>query len=417
MNIRAVRGTKDIFNDDAIKYNYITEIAKRIFENFNYNRIITPIFEETALFKRGIGEGTDIVEKEMYTFLDKGERSITLRPEGTASVVRAYLEHKIYGNEEITKWYYYGPMFRYERPQAGRYREFNQLGVEVLGSKNPKIDAEVIYMGYKLLEKIGISDLRVEINSVGGKETRLKYRKDLLKYLKDKKENLCNDCQTRYEKNPLRVLDCKVEKCKEIVKKAPILTEYLSEKEKKHYEEVKRLLNIYNIPFSENPKLVRGLDYYSNIVFEVITEKLGAQGTVLAGGRYDGLISTMGGKDTPAVGFAAGIERIMLLMNEKKTKKNRIGIVWLGEESSDYALLLANELRVNNFDVYMEYEKKSLRAQMKKIDKINAKYAIIVGEEEVKENKLVVKNLKTGEQIKIKRDTICEYMKGEINEI
>ncbi|MBZ4682936.1 MAG: histidine--tRNA ligase [Fusobacteriales bacterium] len=417
MNIKAVRGTKDIFNEDAVKYNYITEIAKEVFENFNYSRIITPIFEETALFKRGIGEGTDIVEKEMYTFLDKGERSITLRPEGTASVVRAYLEHKIYGNETLTKWYYYGPMFRYERPQAGRYREFNQLGVEVLGSKNPKIDAEVIYMGYKLLEKIGISDLRVEINSVGGKETRIKYREDLLEYLKDKKEDLCSDCQTRYEKNPLRVLDCKVETCKEIVKKAPILTEYLSKEEKEHYEEVKRLLNLYNIPYSENPKLVRGLDYYSNIVFEIITEKLGAQGTVLAGGRYDGLISTMGGKDTPAVGFAAGIERIMLLMDDKKIKKDSIGIVWLGESTSDYALLLANELRVNNFEVYIDYEMKSLRAQMKKIDKTNTKYAIIIGEDEVKENKVIIKNLKTGEQTEINRDLVCEYMKGEINEI
>ncbi|MDN5303392.1 MAG: histidyl-tRNA synthetase [Fusobacteriaceae bacterium] len=417
MNIKAVRGTKDIFNEDAVKYNYITEIAKEVFENFNYSRIITPIFEETALFKRGIGEGTDIVEKEMYTFLDKGERSITLRPEGTASVVRAYLEHKIYGNETLTKWYYYGPMFRYERPQAGRYREFNQLGVEVLGSKNPKIDAEVIYMGYKLLEKIGISDLRVEINSVGGKETRIKYREDLLEYLKDKKEDLCSDCQTRYEKNPLRVLDCKVETCKEIVKKAPILTEYLSEEEKEHYEEVKRLLNLYNIPYSENPKLVRGLDYYSNIVFEVITEKLGAQGTVLAGGRYDGLISTMGGKDTPAVGFAAGIERIMLLMDDKKIKKDSIGIVWLGESTSDYALLLANELRVNNFEVYIDYEMKSLRAQIKKIDKLDIKYAIIIGEDEVKENKVIIKNLKTGEQTEINRDAVCEYMKGEINEI
>lgn len=304
--LKAVRGTKDIFGEDAAKYNYIVNTAREVFEAYGYSMIKTPIFEETSLFKRGIGEGTDVVSKEMYTFTDRGDRSITLRPEGTAAVVRSYLEHKIYGKEDFTKYYYMGSMFRYERPQAGRQREFNQLGVEALGEASPILDAEVIAMGYKLLEKLGITDLEVNINSIGGNESRTKYRENLINFLTPVKEELCEDCATRYENNPLRVLDCKNPKCKEVIVGAPKITDALNAEEKAHFEEVKRYLDIFGVKYVENSNLVRGLDYYSSTVYEIVTNKLGAQGTVLGGGRYDGLLTQLGNKEIPAFGFAAG---------------------------------------------------------------------------------------------------------------
>ncbi len=414
MKLKAVRGTKDIFALDSKKYNYIVENAKEIFENYGFNRIMTPIFEETQLFKRGIGEGTDIVDKEMYTFEDKGGRSCTLRPEGTAPVVRAYLEHKIYGAEDLTKWYYHGSMFRYERPQAGRYREFNQLGVEVLGKKDPMVDAEIIAMGYKLLEKLNLEELEVQINTIGGNESRSKYREALVNYLSDKKDGLCSDCQNRYEKNPLRVLDCKVDTNGEIVNEAPVLYDYLNEEEVKHFEEVKKYLELFGVKYKVNPKLVRGLDYYSNTVFEVVTNKLGAQGTVLAGGRYDNLVTQMGGKDTPAFGFAAGIERLMLLLDENiLDEKLKAQIIWLGEEAKERAFVLAQELRLGGVEVGIEYENKSMKAQMKKADKSNAKYALILGEEEINAGNIVVKNLNEKEQKTVEINRVLEELRGE----
>lgn len=414
MNIKAVRGTKDILFKDSEKFNNIVNVASEVFENYGYGRIITPIFEETALFKRGIGEGTDIVEKEMYTFEDKGGRSVTLRPEGTASVVRSYLEHKIGKQEEFSKFYYFGPMFRYERPQAGRYREFNQLGVEAFGSSEAVLDAEVISLGYGLLEKIGIEELEVQINSVGGKESRIAYREKLVDYLSDKVELLCEDCKTRYEKNPLRVLDCKVKSCQEATKDAPVLTENLSEEETAHYEEVKKYLDAFDVKYTENPKLVRGLDYYSKTVFEIVTNKLGAQGTVLAGGRYDGLVETMGGKATPGVGFAAGVERIMLLLDQDKlTKKAPVAIVWLGEESKEFSFKLAERLRKDGVKINIELKSKSMRAQMKKIDKLGAKYAIIIGEDEMKNNQVQLKNLKERTQTVYSIEDVVAIWKGE----
>lgn len=414
MKLKAVRGTKDIYSTDSKLYNYIVATAGELFENYGFGRIITPIFEETSLFKRGIGEGTDIVDKEMYTFEDKGGRSCTLRPEGTASVVRAYLEHKIYGSEDFTKWYYHGPMFRYERPQAGRYREFNQIGVEALGKKDPVVDAEIIAMGYKLLEKLGIEELEVQINTIGGKESRIKYREALVEYLADKKDALCTDCQNRYFNNPLRVLDCKIDTNSEVVVNAPALADYLNEEEKAHYEEVKRYLDIFGVKYVENSKLVRGLDYYSNTVFEVVTNKLGAQGTVLAGGRYDNLVSQMGGKDTPAFGFAAGVERIMLLLGDKvEDNKTKVNIVWLGEKCKEKAFGLAQELRIAGIDTALEYEAKSMKAQMKRADKRMAKFALILGEEELENNKIIIKNLDEKNQETFNIDETLKVLKGE----
>jgi histidyl-tRNA synthetase len=387
--IKAMRGTRDIYGVEAEKFNFIQEIAKELLENYGLGRIITPTFESTDLFKRGIGEGTDIVDKEMYTFSDRGDRSITLRPEGTAPVVRSYLEHKTYGKEDITKYYYINNMFRYERPQAGRYREFYQIGVEILNNASPMADAEVILMGYQLMEKLGIEDLKVNINSVGGSETRAKYRKLLVDYLTPKKDGLCADCQTRYEANPLRVLDCKNKGCQELTVDAPTLPENLNEDEKNHYETVKKYLDIFEVEYVENPRLVRGLDYYSSTVFEIITEKLGAQGTVLGGGRYDNLIKQLGDKEVPAVGFGAGVDRLMMLLGEDKIASTPdIYVSWLGEENIDYAFLVANKLRNNGVKVHIEYEPKSANAHRKKAFKLGAKKELII-DAESKKNKTV----------------------------
>ncbi len=412
MNIKAVRGTKDILGQDSQKYDYIVKTASEYFDKYGFQRIITPIFEETTLFKRGIGEGTDIVSKEMYTFDDKGGRSCTLRPEGTASVVRAYLEHKISNLEDVTRWYYHGPMFRYERPQAGRYREFNQIGVEVLGKKDATLDAEIISMAYEFLGKLGLEDLEVQINSIGGKDSRTKYREALIDYLRPKKDKLCEDCQNRYENNPLRVLDCKVDTCKEEVKGTPILTSYLNEEELKHYETLKEYLDIFGVKYVENPKLVRGLDYYSNTVFEIVTNKLGSQGTVLAGGRYDTLVEQMGGKATPAFGFAMGVERLMLLLGDKTFDNNeKLFIVWLGEEAKVEAFKLAKNLRNNDLIVTLEYEEKSMKAQMKRADKIGASKVLIIGEDEVRENKVVLKDFASRTQEKYDLNEILNVLK------
>ena len=368
--IKAVRGTKDIIEGTASKYSYIHRTAEDLFSSYGYSFIKTPIFEETDLFKRGIGEATDVVEKEMYTFIDKGERSITLRPEGTASVVRAYLENKIYAKEEVSKFYYLGSMFRYERPQAGRQREFNQVGVEVLGESSPILDAEVIAMGYHLLEKLGITDLEVNINSVGGQDSRKKYRQALLDYLTPVREELCDDCKRRMETNPLRVLDCKIDSCKKHTENAPSIIDSLSEEERNHYETVKKYLKIFGVPFVENPKLVRGLDYYSSTVYEIVTNKLGSQGTVLGGGRYDNLLKQLGDKEIPAFGFAAGIERIMMLIDDINESKAEVYVAWLGEKTEETAMKLTNDLRKAGIKAAVDFGARGMKGHMKKADKL-----------------------------------------------
>ena len=409
--IKAVRGTKDILEGTAAKYSYIRRVAEDLFSAYGFSYIKTPIFEETDLFKRGIGEATDVVEKEMYTFLDRGERSITLRPEGTASVVRAYLENKIYAKEDVSKFYYMGSMFRYERPQAGRQREFNQVGVEVLGEHSPLLDAEIITMSYHLLEKLGITDLEVNINSIGGNETRQKYRQALIDYLTPFKDELCEDCQRRIETNPLRVLDCKVETCKKHTQDAPSIIDSLSEEERNHYEEVKKYLTIFGIPYVENSRLVRGLDYYSSTVFEIVTNKLGAQGTVLGGGRYDNLLKQLGDKEIPAFGFAAGVERIMMLMEDIPAKETDVYIAWLGENVCEFAMKLADTLRKKNIKVAVDFNAKGMKSHMKKADKLNVKYTVIVGEDEMAKGVVVLKDFASRTQEELTVDQLVEKLK------
>lgn len=409
--IKAARGTKDIFGEEAVKYTYISKIAQEIFESYGYTFIKTPIFEETDLFKRGIGEGTDVVEKEMYTFRDRGDRSLTLRPENTASVVRSYLENGIYGKEDVTKYYYNGSMFRYERPQAGRQREFNQIGVEVLGESSPILDAEVISMSYSLLEKLGISDLEVHINSVGTNASRTKYREKLLNFLEPIKEELCEDCRMRMEKNPLRVLDCKIDKCKELTKGAPSIIDSLAEEERVHYETVKRYLDIFGVKYVEDPKLVRGLDYYSSTVYEIVTNKLGAQGTVLGGGRYDNLLKQLGDKDIPAVGFAAGVERMMMLLENYPKNNPEVYVAWLGENTQEFGLKIAKDLRDNGIKTFVDFNSKGMKSHMKKADKLAVKYCIIVGEDEMNKGVVVLKDFNARTQEEMSLEKVIEIIK------
>ena len=410
--IKAVRGTKDIIGEEAKKYVYISNVAQKMFENYGYNFVKTPIFEETELFKRGIGEATDVVEKEMYTFKDRGDRSITLRPENTASLVRCYLENAIYAKEEISRFYYNGSMFRYERPQAGRQREFNQIGIEVFGEKSPKVDAEVIAIGYKFLEKLGITDLEVKINSVGSKESRTIYREKLIEHFSKHLDDMCDDCKDRINRNPLRLLDCKVDKDKDFYKSAPNIIDFLFEDERKHYEDVKKYLDVFGIKYTEDSTLVRGLDYYSSTVFEIVTNKLGSQGTVLGGGRYDNLLKELGDKDIPAVGFATGVERIMMLLGENYPKNNPdVYIAWLGENTSETALKIAESLRDNDIKVYIDYSEKGMKSHMKKADKLSVRYCIILGEDELNKGIVLLKDFSTREQKEVKIEEILNYIK------
>ena len=410
--IKAVRGTKDIIGEEAKKYVYISNVAQKMFENYGYNFVKTPIFEETELFKRGIGEATDVVEKEMYTFKDRGDRSITLRPENTASLVRCYLENAIYAKEEISRFYYNGSMFRYERPQAGRQREFNQIGLEVFGEKSPKVDAEVIAIGYKFLEKLGITDLEVKINSVGSKESRTIYREKLIEHFSKHLDDMCEDCRDRINRNPLRLLDCKVDKDKDFYKSAPNIIDFLFEDERKHYEDVKKYLDIFGIKYTEDPTLVIGLDYYSSTVFEIVTNKLGSQGTVLGGGRYDNLLKELGDKDIPAVGFATGVERIMMLLGENYPKNNPdVYIAWLGDNTSETALKIAESLRDNDIKVYIDYSEKGMKSHMKKADKLSVRYCIILGEDELNKGIVLLKDFSTREQKEVKIEEIINQIK------
>ena len=397
--INALKGMKDRYSDEIKKYDYIIKMAEKTFKKYGFNKIITPILEETDLFKRGVGDETDVVSKEMYTFIDKGERSVTLRPEGTASAVRAYLEAGLHKSDPIVKWYYYGPMYRYEAPQKGRMREFHQIGTEVFGIRNPYLDAEIIKMGVDFLKSVGIVDIFVEINSLGNLTSRSKYINELKKFIETRIDHICNNCKTRYKKNPLRVLDCKNKSCQEQYKEAPIIYDFLDEESKDYYENVKKYLDILEVKYKENFKLVRGLDYYSDTVFEIKSDKLGAQSTILAGGRYDRLLMILGDIDMPGIGFAAGVDRISLLIDENRIKENeeKVYMIYF-DETKEYAMKIINKLREKGIKIDFDYNVKSFQAQMKKANKINSKYILIAGTDEMEYNKITIKNFETGKQ-------------------
>ena len=410
--ISVLKGMKDRHSDDVRKYDFIVDTAKKVFSKYGFERIITPILEETELFRRSVGDETDVVSKEMYEFKDKGNRSVSMRPEGTAGVVRAYLEAGLHKSDPIVKWFYNGPMYRYEAPQKGRYREFHQVGAEIFGIRSPYLDAEIIRMGCEFLEKLGITGLTVEINSLGNIESRKKYIEDLKAFMAERLDKLSEDSKKRYEKNPLRALDSKDKGDQEEFKDAPKLYDYLDEESKKYFEDTKKYLELLNIKYVENSKLVRGLDYYSDTVFEIKSDKLGAQATVLAGGRYDRLLEILDNVKIPAIGFAAGMERIAMLMDENLigNKENGVYIVYF-DDTKEYFIKTLEELRKNDIKASFDYNPKSFGAQMKKANKINAEYVLILGEEEQKENVVTLKKFSTGEQEKYSLDEVIKIIK------
>ena len=410
--ISVLKGMKDRHSDDVRKYDFIVDTAKKVFSKYGFERIITPILEETELFRRSVGDETDVVSKEMYEFKDKGNRSVSMRPEGTAGVVRAYLEAGLHKSDPIVKWFYNGPMYRYEAPQKGRYREFHQVGAEIFGIRSPYLDAEIIRMGCEFLEKLGITGLTVEINSLGNIESRKKYIEDLKAFMAERLDKLSEDSKKRYEKNPLRALDSKDKGDQEQFKDAPKLYDYLDEESRKYFEDTKKYLELLNIKYVENSKLVRGLDYYSDTVFEIKSDKLGAQATVLAGGRYDRLLEILDNVKIPAIGFAAGMERIAMLMDENLigNKENGVYIVYF-DDTKEYFIKTLEELRKNDIKASFDYNPKSFGAQMKKANKINAEYVLILGEDEQKENVVTLKKFSTGEQEKYSLDEVIEIVK------
>lgn len=405
--IKILKGMKDKYSIEAEKYEYIVEKAKEVFNKYGFKKVITPILEETDLFRRSVGDETDVVSKEMYDFVDKGGRNVSLRPEGTAGVVRAYLEAGFHKSDPLVKWYYNGPMYRYEAPQKGRYREFNQLGAEIFGVRSPLVDAELIAMAYEFLHEININGLEVEINTLGNIESRKKYIEELTKYLRSIYDNLSEDSKKRVEKNPLRVLDSKNKEDQELLIDAPKLINFLDDESIQYYEETKKYLELFGINYVENDKLVRGLDYYSDLVFEIKSSKLGAQSTVLGGGRYDKLLDILGNVEIPAIGFAMGIERAILLMNDEIVNKNddTVFIVYF-EETKEYFTEVLQKLRKQGLKVAFDYNPKSFSAQMKKANKNKARYVVIIGEDEREKREVTVKDFDTGEQKTVKLDEL-----------
>lgn len=411
------KGTYDLLGNDAKIYTYLSNFASEFFSFYNYDFIRTPIFEATDLYHRSVGEQTDIVSKETYDFKDRGDRSITLRPEGTAGVVRSFIENKLYGNRnDAIKLYYNGTMYRYERPQSGRNREFTQIGAEVFNSNEVILDAEVISMGYYYLKNVGIDDVTVVINSLGDKESRLNYTKALVDYLKPNINLLCEDCQRRLNTNPLRILDCKVDADSDILKNAPKIGDYLSESSTKRFNSVKQMLTILEVDFEIDNNVVRGLDYYDENVWEYKT----SEGITLGGGgRYNGLVSSLNGPDTPAIGFALGVERIILEL-KKSLKENTLNkvidayILCVSEEEKLQALKLAQELRLNNIIVDINSNNLSLKSQFKIADNLKAKFLIILNEEDLKKGLINIKDNATKEEFKIDEYEIVDWLLGNI---
>lgn len=420
MAIQRPKGTQDIIPGTIEKWHFLENQIRKICSEYGYKEIRTPIFEATELFQRGVGETTDIVNKEMYTFFDKGQRSITLRPEGTASVCRAYVENKLYGLPQPVKLYYLGPMFRYENTQAGRFRQFHQFGAEVLGGENPLVDAEVIHLIWEFFRRIGLKGLEVHINSVGCPVCRTDHRDKLQHYLKDRKTDLCVDCQTRFERNPMRILDCKNNKCQALTHNVPTTLDTLCDECKEHFESVQKFLKVSGIEYRINPKMVRGLDYYQRTAFEVMAEGIGAQSAICGGGRYDGLVKEIGGPPTPGIGFAMGIERILAVLENQKieldnTPDNKVLIAALGNVARSEGFKLLSQFREAGISILMDLMGRGLKSQMKYADREGVRYVLILGDEEISKDIIIVRDMKLGDQAEIPRDTILRYILNNIN--
>ena len=411
--INIPKGTKDVLPQDAYKWQYVEGVARDIAKLFNLKEMRTPTFEHTELFQRGVGDTTDVVTKEMYTFKDKGDRSITLKPEGTAGAVRSFIENGMHSGVLPAKMYYITPAFRYERPQAGRLREFHQFGVEIFGAKCAQTDAEAIATADTLLKKLGLQ-VKLYINSIGCKACRAEYNKALKSFFAPHLESLCYDCKKRYEKNPLRLLDCKEENCKKINAAAPSMLDYLCEDCKNHFEEVKSCLTLSGVEYEIDNRIVRGLDYYTRTVFEFVSTAIGAQGTVCAGGRYDGLIESLGGPSVPAVGFAAGIERLLIVMEQTgvvipEPEKPTVYLAGMDNDCRKKAFEIAASLRKAGVFAEIDHMERSVKAQFKYADKLGAKYVAVIGGNELLEGVMNVKNMANGESEKVSFDNAVAY--------
>lgn len=409
MKVQIPRGTQDILPGSAKQWQWIEEKIKEVTKKYRYEEIRTPIFEHTEIFQRGVGDTTDIVQKEMYSFQDRGGRDITLRPEGTASVVRSFVENKMFGYpDQPVKLYYLGPMFRYERPQSGRFRQFVQFGVEALGSDDPAIDAEVVALALDIYKSAGLKNLQLIINSLGDKESRVAHREALINHFKPQIHEFCQDCQNRLEKNPLRILDCKVDRNHPLMESAPSILEFLNEDSKKYFEKVCQYLDALNIEYTIDPTLVRGLDYYNHTAFEIMSnaEGFGAITTLCGGGRYNGLVEEFGGPETPGIGFGLSIERLIAAMEAENitvaTEETLdIYIAALGDVAKDYSVKLLYNLRQQGFTAERDYTGRKIKAQMKSADRLKAKFVIVLGEDELNKGSVQVKNMVTGDSTEV----------------
>lgn len=407
---KAIKGTKDVLPSEVYKNQYIEATCLTVAENFGYKEMRTPVFEHTELFQRGVGDTTDVVQKEMYTFDDKGGRSITLRPEGTAGAARSFLENGLSNEALPQKICYLTSCYRYEKPQAGRLREFHQFGIECFGATSPLADAEMIALAKQIFDELGVKDLHLELNSIGCPTCRAEYHKALKEYFASRVDELCDTCRDRLERNPMRILDCKSPVCSEIAKDAPVVLDYLCDECKEHFEKTKSYLDAMNIEYIVNPQIVRGLDYYTKTVFEFVADSIGAQGTVCGGGRYDGLIEELGGQHTPSLGFAMGLERLQLVMEAQgcefpEPSRPDLFIVAMGDKATLKAVEIAKDMRDEGYSVVYDLNGRSLRAQMKYADKINAKYNVVIGDNEVDTKSAVLKDMATGEQSEISLET------------
>lgn len=415
MSISGIKGMNDILPDTVETWQHLEQQARRIFGTFGYREIRVPVAEKTELFCRSIGETTDIVEKEMYTFSDKGGTSMTLRPEGTAPVMRAFIQHKLYARDPVSKLYYIGPMFRHERPQKGRYRQFHQIGAEVIGLDDPKIDAQLLAMLSHYFEAVQVPDVELQVNSLGCAACRPVYREALIAYLEHHLADLCSDCQRRYTTNPLRALDCKVPGCQTATAHAPAMLDHLCTDCSEHFDQVQMHLHNLEVPFKLNPRMVRGLDYYTKTTFEMVTGSLGAQNAVAAGGRYDRLIADLGGPELPGIGFAMGLERLALLIGDQQTAGARpeLFVATLGREAESAGLKLLTQLQRQGIQAEMEYSGKSLKAQLRRADKLSARHVLILGDDELARGVAQLRNMDQSSQQEVPLDNLAAYLQKD----
>ena len=413
--LTAPKGTKDVLPSDSYRWQYVESVLKQICKDFNFKEIRTPTFEATEVFARGVGDTTDVVTKEMYTFLDKGGRSITLRPEGTAGVARSFVENGLYAGVLPLKLFYLISCFRYEKPQAGRLREFHQFGVEMLGTTTPNSDAEAIIFGAEIFKRLNIGNITLNLNNIGCKECRKAYNEKLKAFLEEKKESLCETCQERLGKNPMRIFDCKSEVCQSLIKDAPTIFDCVCDDCRDHFNTVTDILDTVGITYKIDKGIVRGLDYYSKTVFEFVSDNIGAQGTVLGGGRYDGLIADLGGNDAPGIGFAMGIERLLLLAEgamEVSKDTPDVFLIPIGDAAKKQVYQLVYSLRGQGISAEYDLNARSVKAQMKYADKIGAKYTVVIGDDEIAQGSYPVKNMSNGETVNVAPDEIITVVKA-----